>query len=119
MKPSVERSRLDDETPPIINKGCVTLWPCYKRITKKGEPHKGRTSSSQSPSSTLSLIEPSSPATASLSKQRLPAHALTPLTPFAYKMCTKLEKEGLQCPSSSSHQTFLFVKPFLGCRVAD
>jgi hypothetical protein len=27
------------------------------------------------------------------------AHALTPLTLFAYKMCTKLEKEDFQCPS--------------------
>jgi hypothetical protein len=59
-----------------------------KIITKKGEPQEENVKF-KSPSSTLSLIEPSSPATAA------PAHALKPLTPFAYKMCTKLEEEGL------------------------
>jgi len=27
-------------------------------------------------------------------------HAITPLTPFVYKLCVQLKKEGLQCPSS-------------------
>ncbi len=26
-------------------------------------------------------------------------HTITPLTPYAYKMCAKLQKEGLQCLS--------------------
>lgn len=26
-------------------------------------------------------------------------HIITPSTPYAYKMCIKLKKEGLQCPS--------------------
>jgi hypothetical protein len=26
-------------------------------------------------------------------------HVITPLTPFVYKMCAKLKKEDLECPS--------------------